>query len=75
MCEEIFEKYPTLELILLGGVISKKMCRSILNIDRWLMDDLYTELLLKEAIVGVANSSFKASEPMVQFLRKKRGYE
>ena len=43
--EKILDRYPQLEIVLSSGMVSKKLCRELLDIDKWLMDDLYKDLL------------------------------
>ena len=43
---KILDTYPKLEIVLSGGMVSKKLCRELLDVDKWLMDDIYKELLL-----------------------------
>lgn len=70
--EKILDKYPQLEIVLSGGMVSKKLCRELLDIDKWLMDDLYKELLLAGAIKGTSSSSFKAKEDTLALIRERR---
>lgn len=70
--DEILNKYPTLEIILLGGVVSMKMVREVIDIDRWLMQDIYKKLLLAQAVYGVTTSSFKATPLMIQYIKERR---
>ena len=70
--EKVFNKYPRLEIVLSGGMVSKKLCRELLDIDKWLMDDLYKELLLSGAIKGTSSSAFKAKEDTLMLIRERR---
>lgn len=70
--EEILDKYPQLEIVLLGGMVSRKLCRELLDIDKWLMDDLYKELILAGAIKGASSSSFKAKDDTLELIRERR---
>lgn len=70
--EKILDKYPQLEIVLSGGMVSKKLCRELLDIDKWLMDDLYKDLLLAGAIKGTSSSSFKAKEDTLALIRERR---
>lgn len=69
----LIERYPELEVILLGGIVSCKTCRTILDIDRWLFDEVYAQLLLHECIIGVGNNNFRATPETVQYIRERRG--
>ena len=70
--EVILNRYPQLDVILSSGMVSKKMGRELLDIDKWLMDDLYKELVLAGAIKGTSSSMFKAKEDTLMLLRERR---
>ena len=70
--EKVFDKYPQLEIVLSGGMVSKKLCRELLDIDKWLMDEIYKELLLAGAIKGVSSSSFRAKDDTLALIRERR---
>ena len=71
--EKILDRYPQLEIVLSSGMVSKKLCRELLDIDKWLMDDLYKDLLLAGAIKGTSSSSFKAKSDSLELIRSRRG--
>lgn len=70
--EKVLDKYPQLEIVLSGGMVSKKLCRELLDIDKWLMDDIYKELLLAGAIKGISSSSFRAKDDTLILIRERR---
>ena len=70
--EKILDRYPQLEIALSSGMVSKKLCRELLDIDKWLMDDLYKDLLLAGAIKGTSSSSFKAKDDTLALIRERR---
>jgi hypothetical protein len=70
--EKILDRYPQLEIVLSSGMVSKKLCRELLDIDKWLMDDLYKDLLLAGAIKGTSSSSFKAKDDTLALIRDRR---
>lgn len=70
--EKILDRYPQLEIVLSSGMVSKKLCRELLDIDKWLMDDLYKDLLLAGAIKGTSSSSFKAKDDTLALIRERR---
>ena len=70
--EAVLNKYPKLEIVLLGGMVSKKLCRELLDVDKWLMDDIYKELLLAGAVKGTSSSMFKAKEDTLQLIRERQ---
>lgn len=69
--DRYLNKYPTLELILQGGIVSQKMTREILDIDRWLMQDLYKALLLAGAVKGIASGCFRATEEYLAYTERR----
>ena len=70
--EKILNKYPQLEIILSSGMVSKKLCREVLDIDKWLMDEIYKELLLAGAVKGTSSSSFRAKEDTLTLIKERR---
>ena len=70
--EKILDRYPQLEIVLSSGMVSKKLCRELLDIDKWLMDELYKDLLLAGAIKGTSSSSFKAKDDTLTLIRERR---
>lgn len=70
--EAIFNKYPQLEIVLSGGMVSRKLCRELLDIDKWLMDEIYKELILAGAIKGTSSSSFRAKEDTLTLIKERR---
>lgn len=70
--ERILNNYPQLEVIMSSGMVSKKLCRELLDIDKWLMDDLYKDLLLAGAIKGTSSSMFRAKEDTLELIRERR---
>lgn len=70
--ERILNNYPQLEIIMSSGMVSKKLCRELLDIDKWLMDDLYKDLLLAGAIKGTSSSMFRAKEDTLALIKERR---
>lgn len=69
---KVLDTYPKLEIVLSGGMVSKKLCRELLDIDRWLMDDIYKELILAGAVRGVSSSTFRAKDDTLELIRERR---
>lgn len=67
--EEIITKYPELGVVLRAGVVSIKLTREMLDIDRYLMQDIYKKLIQAGAVVGVSSSCFRASPAMLEYLK------
>ena len=69
--EKVLNRYPRLEIILSSGMVSKKLCRELLDIDKWLMDDLYKELLMAGAIKGISSSAFRAKDDTLMLIKER----
>ena len=69
--EEILTKYPELGVVLRAGVVSIKLTREMLDIDRYLMQDIYKKLIQAGAVVGVSSSCFRASPAMLEYLKER----
>jgi hypothetical protein len=75
---KIVDKYPELEVALLAGVVSMKMIRELIDVDRWLMQDIYKQLVMAGAVVGTSSSCFKATKECRIYLQErlvKKGVE
>lgn len=72
MIEPLLQKYPDLVIALSAGVVSMKMVRELLDIDRYLMNDLYKTLMKAGAVTGVSSSCFRATPSMLEYLRARR---
>lgn len=71
MIEPLLQKYPDLIIALRAGVVSLKMTRELLDIDRYLMNDLYKTLMKAGAVVGVSSSCFRATPAMSEYLKSR----
>jgi hypothetical protein len=69
--ENILNKYPALEILLQAGIISNKIVREVLDIDRWLMNDLQKELLLNGIVVGRSSTTFQATQTTLDYLKQR----
>ena len=67
-----FNKYPKLETFIGAGTISLKMAREILDVDRYYMYDMYLELLQAGAVTSSGSNGFRATKPLLAFLRERR---
>ena len=70
--EKILDRYPQLEVLLQAGMVSKKLCREVLDLDKWLMDDLYKDMLLAGMIKGTSSSCFRAKEDTLLLIRERK---
>ena len=73
--EPILKKYPEFCVVFRAGVVSLKMVRDLLGIDRYLMQDVYKELVKAGAVVGVSSSCFRASADMLEYLKERAANE
>ena len=48
-----------------------KMVRELIDVDRWLMQDIYKQLVVAGAVEGVSSSCFKASKPCKVYLQER----
>lgn len=72
---KLLTKYPKLSLILRSGVVSMKMARRLLDLDKWLMEDLYAELLEARVVKGVSSGTFRATPTAIAYLEELEGRE
>jgi hypothetical protein len=66
--DKCIDAYPMLVPVLRGGSISRKVTREILGIDKYLMDELFIELLTSGAIVTSPSGYFRASLECIEYL-------
>lgn len=59
---DLLTKYPKLVIAFKAGLISRRLCRDILEITKWEMDDLYTDLVRAGAIKVLSTSAFRATK-------------
>lgn len=67
-----FEKYPKFETFIGAGTISLKMAREILDIDRYLMYEIFCELVTAGAVTASGANGFRATKQLQTFLRERR---
>lgn len=66
--EELIKKFPKLPLVLRAGVLSRKTARTVLDLDKWQMDDLYIALIEGGIVQGVSSGTFRATQATTQYL-------
>lgn len=69
---QIFKKYPELEHFICAGTISLKMAREILDIDRYLMSDIYKRLLMAGAVTSCNSSAWRATAELKKFVAERK---
>lgn len=67
-----FAKYPKFETFIGAGTISLKMAREILDLDRYLMYDIFCELVTAGAVTASGANGFRATKQLQAFLRERR---
>lgn len=70
--EEMLKQYPQLAIALCAGVVSVKMARELIDVDRWYMSDLYKELIKCGAVEGTSSSCFKATKEAREYIKARR---
>ena len=58
---EILTEHPNLKIAFKAGLISRRLCRDMLEITKWEMDDLYVDLIRAGAIKVLSSSAFRAT--------------
>ena len=65
---EILVQYPNLRIAFKAGLISRRLCKDMLGITKWDMDDLYTDLIRYGAIKVLSSSAFRATEDTMNII-------
>ena len=58
---KILTDHPNLKIAFKAGLISRRLCRDMLEITKWEMDDLYVDLIRAGAIKVLSSSAFRAT--------------
>ena len=59
---QILTDHPNLRIAFKAGLISRRLCKDMLGITKWEMDDLYVDLIRAGAIKVLSSSAFRANE-------------
>lgn len=59
---DILLRHPNLRIAFKAGLISRRLCKDMLGITKWEMDDLYVDLIRSGAIRVLSSSAFRATE-------------
>lgn len=70
---EILTKHPNLKIAFKAGLISRRLCRDMLEITKWEMDDLYVDLVRAGAIKVLSSSAFRATEETMAIITEMGG--
>lgn len=60
--EKLLAQHPNLRIAFKAGLISRRLCKDMLGITKWEMDDLYVDLVRAGAIKVLSSSAFRATE-------------
>lgn len=71
--DKYFEKFPKLEVFIGVGTVSLKMARTILDVDRYYMYDMFCELVAAGAIYKSGSNNFRATKELQEYLKERRG--
>lgn len=71
--DKYFEKFPKLEVFIGVGTVSLKMARTILDVDRYYMYDMFCELVAAGAIYKSGSNNFRATKELQEYLNERRG--
>jgi len=67
--EKLFYRFPDLKIFIGSGIITLKAARTILGIDRYLMYDIYAELLSIGAVKGSGATAWRATPALLEYLK------
>lgn len=67
---EILIAHPNLAIAFKAGLISRRLCREMLGITKWEMDDLYIDLIRAGAIKVLSSSAFRATEETLEIIKQ-----
>ena len=70
---ELLIKFPSLKIAFKAGLISRRLCRDMLGISKWEMDDLYIDLIRAGAIKVLSSSAFRATEGTMDVIAQMGG--
>ena len=70
---KILTEHPNLRIAFKAGLISRRLCKDMLGITKWEMDDLYVDLIRAGAIKVLSSSAFRATEDTMNVIAKLGG--
>ena len=62
LVEKLLTQHPNLRIAFKAGLISRRLCKDMLGITKWEMDDIYVDLVRAGAIRVLSSSAFRATE-------------
>lgn len=65
---EILTQHPNLRIAFQAGLISRRLCRDMLGIEKWDMDDLYIDMIRAGGIRVLSSSAFRATEDTLNLI-------
>ena len=66
--KDILIKHPNLRIAFKAGLISRRLCKDMLGITKYEMDDLYVDLIRAGAIKVLSSSAFRANEDTMDLI-------
>ena len=70
---QILTDYPNLRIAFKAGLISRRLCKDMLGITKWEMDDMYVDLIRAGAIKVLSSSAFRATEDTMNVIAQLGG--
>ena len=71
--KQILIQHPNLKIAFKAGLISRRLCREMLGISKWDMDDLYIDLIRAGAIKVLSSSAFRATVETMDVIKNMGG--
>lgn len=65
---KLLRKYPLLDRLLLSGILTKKILRSVLRVDKREVDTLHGNLRICGAIYITSSVMFRATDTCINYL-------
>lgn len=72
VAEKWLTRYPKLENFIAAGTISLKAAREILEVDRYFMYDIYTELLAGGVVTASGTNAWRATAELKEYLKERK---
>lgn len=70
---KILERHSNLRIAFKAGLISRRLCREMLGLTKWEMDDLYIDLIKAGAIKVLSSSAFRATAQTMDVIARMEG--
>lgn len=67
---ELIQTFPTLIILFKAGLLTRKLVRDALSIEKWEMDDLYIDLVRAGALRIFSSNTFRGSPEMMALVNQ-----